>query len=77
MHYLRQQSAQRQTLKELKRLYTHIQREHTQAKARAESCGINAARFETLELIKKDCAALENEMASRRMAARIAVSFME
>ena len=59
--FLQRQSAHRQMLKDLKRLHAHIQSEHAAAKARAASCGINAARWETLELIKAECVAMEHE----------------
>ena len=59
--HLKQQSAQRAALKELRRLHAHIQAEHEAARKRAASCGINAARWETLELIKAECTSMEAE----------------
>ena len=66
--YLKKQSAQRQTLKELRRLSAHIAQEHAAARERAATCGINAARKETLELIKAECLELEREEGALLMA---------
>ena len=55
-------------LKELRRLSAHIAQEHAAACERAATCGINAARKETLELIKAECLELEREEGALLMA---------
>ena len=59
VEFLAERTKQKETLRELKRLHELIQGEHRRARIEANEVGLNSARKAQLELIKKECAALE------------------
>lgn len=61
IEFLAEQTRQKQTLRELKRLQSLIRGEHRRERIDANECGLNSARKATLEQIKQECATLRLE----------------